>query len=141
MTGVSPARDRILIVDDEQSIQYVISELIAHMGHEAVVAGNGKEGMKSFGRGAFDLVITDLDMPEANGLALAAFIKERSPHTPVVLITGSGAEALEGGPIDAVVYKPFTWAELENTVYTLLHREDRQWVHTHPQGRSAHGSI
>jgi DNA-binding NtrC family response regulator len=141
MTGVSPARDRILIVDDEQSIQYVISELIAHMGHEAVVAGNGKEGMKSFGRGAFDLVITDLDMPEANGLALAAFIKERSPHTPVVLITGNGLEAVQEGAVDVVVRKPFTRAELENTVHTLLHREDRQWVRTHLQGRSAHRSI
>jgi DNA-binding NtrC family response regulator len=120
MTGLSPAREHILIVDDDQSIRFVISQMVEYMGHEAVLAGNGKEGMKSFGRSAFDLVITDLDMPEANGLALAAFIKERSPHTPVVLITGSVAEALEGGPIDMVVHKPFTQEELEDTVHMFL---------------------
>jgi DNA-binding response OmpR family regulator len=57
------------------------------------------------------------------------------------LITGNGLEAVQEGAVDVVVRKPFTRAELENTVHTLLHREDRQWVRTHLQGRSAHRSI
>jgi CheY-like chemotaxis protein len=131
MSSLSNTKDRILIVDDEQSIRHVISRFVAHMGHEAVEAGNGKEGMKSFGRSAFDLVITDLEMPEADGLTLAAFIKERSPHTPVVLITGSVAEDLEGGPIDMVVHKPFTQAELEDTVHMFLPNAAHPSGHIH----------
>jgi DNA-binding NtrC family response regulator len=125
MADLSNSKDHILIVDDKQPIRYVISQFVATMGHEVVVAGNGKEGMMSFSQSPFNLVITDLDMPEADGLTLAAFIKERSPHTPVVLIAGNGLEAVQGGPVDVVVHKPFTRAELEDTVHTLLHREAR----------------
>jgi DNA-binding NtrC family response regulator len=83
-------KDRILLVDDDKEIRDIVSQFLTHFGYEVRSAGNGKEGMSVFLDSAFNLVITDLDMPEVDGLTFASYIKERSPHIPVVLITGGG---------------------------------------------------
>ena len=83
------------------------------MGYEVVAAGSGHEGLNLFLRNSIELVLTDLDMPGIDGWTLALHIKDKSPSTPVVLITGSESDAimekLEGSCVDSVLFKPFSW--------------------------------
>jgi len=68
--------------------------------------------------------LTDLQMPAMDGLSLARHIKKRSPSTPVILLTGSDREAVrekvERGPVDAVIFKPFTLEDFQRTVQGAL---------------------
>ncbi len=81
--------NKILIVDDSKDIRDILSKVISLMGFEAAVASNGNEALNLFLTNSFDLVLTDLEMPDIDGWTLALHIKDKSPNTPVVLITGS----------------------------------------------------
>ena len=111
---------RILIVDDEEPIRIMVSSLVSMMGANPVAASNGKEALELFQQNQFDLVITDLDMPEIDGLTLASSIKENSPRTPIVMITGNETAHLEIDHVDFVVFKPFGRAEFESTIRSFL---------------------
>ena len=120
MVCLPNSKDRVLVVDDQEEIRRIISRLISLLGYEVATAGNGREGLDLFCLIPFNLVITDLDMPEVDGLALANSIKERSPHTPVVMITGNGLDAAQEASVDVVIHKPFNLADLENTVQMFI---------------------
>jgi CheY-like chemotaxis protein len=94
------------------------------MGFEVALAGNGIEALSVFLDSSFDLVLTDLQMPIMDGLSLASHIKERSPSTPVILLTGSDRETVrkkvERGPFDSVIFKPFRLEDLQRTVQGAL---------------------
>jgi two-component system NtrC family response regulator len=79
---------RILLVDDESIILETYSSLLSEKGFSVVTARSGKEALETFSRHSFDLVITDLAMPDGDGFKLLEEIKERSPHTPVIVFTG-----------------------------------------------------
>ena len=79
----------VLVVDDQEAIRDVLSGMLAVMGHGVVTAGSGEEGLNLFLNNAFQLVLTDLEMPGMDGLTLACRIKESSPNTSVIVITGS----------------------------------------------------
>ena len=117
--------NKILVVDDEKSIRDCLSNMLSFMGFEVAVAGSGNEGLNLFLNNSFDLVLSDLQMPGLDGWTLALRIKDKSPHTPVVLITGSekGAvmERLKESRIDSVMFKPFTLEDIQKTVQNILH--------------------
>jgi len=102
----------ILIVDDEDLVREVIMVYLTEDRHNVVAAENGRDGLEKFKAGKFDVVLTDRSMPEMNGDQLALEIKNVSPTTPVILLTGFGdlmADEGEKPPgIDEVVSKPFT---------------------------------
>ena len=79
---------RILLVDDESIILETYSSLLSEKGFSVVTATSGREALETFSRDSFDLVITDLAMPDGDGFKLLEEIKERSPHTPVIVFTG-----------------------------------------------------
>jgi two-component system alkaline phosphatase synthesis response regulator PhoP len=79
---------RILLVDDESIILETYSSLLSEKGFFVVTARSGREALETFSRHSFDLVITDLAMPDGDGFKLLEEIKERSPHTPVIVFTG-----------------------------------------------------
>jgi len=85
---------RILVADDNKAIRNVVSKFLEFMGFEVALAGNGIEALAVFLESSFDLVLTDFQMPAMDGLSLAGHIKERSPSTPVILITGSDRETV-----------------------------------------------
>jgi CheY-like chemotaxis protein len=111
---------RILVAEDNKSIQDVVSKILKFMGFEVALAGNGIEALSVFLDSSFDLVLTDLQMPNMDGWSLASRIKERSPNTPVVLMTGADRETVlkkvERGPVDSVIFKPFRLEDLQRTV-------------------------
>jgi CheY-like chemotaxis protein len=114
----------ILVVDDEQAVRRALADTLAYLGYEVATANNGTEGLQLFLKDSFKLVVTDLQMPGMDGWTLAQRIKEASPNTPVILITGSEKEMilkrLKGGSIDSVLFKPFTLQDLEHAVQGIL---------------------
>lgn len=116
--------NKILIVDDSKEIRDILSKMLSLMGFEAAVASNGNEALNLFLTNSFDLVLTDLEMPDLDGWTLALHIKDKSPNTPVVLITGSEKEAvmerLEGSCIDSILFKPFMLEDIQKTVQIML---------------------
>jgi len=124
------SRNKILIVDDTKAIRDTLSEMLSVMGFEVTVAGSGNEGLSLFPKNSFDLVLTDLQMPDLNGWTLALHVKDKSPNTPVVLITGSEKkkvmEKLKGSCVDSVVFKPFTSEDIQETVRTMIDERLRE---------------
>ncbi|MFA0784778.1 response regulator [Fervidibacter sacchari] len=88
---------RILVIDDDQRVQEALRAMLEHLGHQPVLVDDGAKGIEAFKEALengtpFDLVITDLGMPKVSGSEVAQQIKELSPNTPVLVITGWGAE-------------------------------------------------
>ena len=102
----------ILLVEDEAGIQLAIRGLLRREGHEMTVASSGQEAIDALAARPFDLVLTDLALPDAlTGLDLVRHVGVKRPGTPVVLITAYGSEhvareAVEAGAFDYVP-KPF----------------------------------
>ena len=121
---------RILVADDNRTIRNAISTFLGFMGFEVALAGNGIEALAAFLESSFDLVLTDLQMPAMDGLSLARHIKERSPSTPVILLTGSDGETVrrkvERAFVDSVIFKPFGLKDLQKTVQGALASRDQE---------------
>jgi CheY-like chemotaxis protein len=117
-------RRQVLVVDDNEAVRDVLSRVFSSLGYSVTVAVNGLEGGTFFLTGSYDLVVTDLQMPLMNGWELSRLVKERSPETPVVVITGCPGEthrgAMERNCVDAVIPKPFRIEEIERTVRSLV---------------------
>jgi two-component system capsular synthesis sensor histidine kinase RcsC len=115
---------RILVVDDTKAIRDILSKILSFMGYEVVVASSGNEGLNRFLKHSFELVLTDFNMPGIDGYTLALRIKDKSPNTPVVLITGSEEEVvmerLKGCCVDCVMFKPFHLDEIEEIVHRMI---------------------
>ncbi len=79
---------RILIIDDNQQIQLMLKETLEDEGYEVRVTSNGKEGMHCWHKEPFDLVITDLLMPEKEGLETIMELRRESPTTKIIAISG-----------------------------------------------------
>ena len=123
LTG-TPAVGRILIVDDEKDIRQILSEIISFMGFEITAVGSGTEAISHLSNGIFDLVLTDLEMPGMDGWSLAATVKEKSPHIPVLMITGKDRGAvmsrIAGSGVDSVLFKPFCLEEIREAVFDAV---------------------
>src|SRR6266404_981046 len=130
-------RKRILIVDDEPGVREVLGLLLGAEGHEIVQACNGREACLLFAPREFDLVITDLSMPEMNGDELARTIKCLVPSQPILMVTAmTEAVCSPENPVDAVLEKPFSSAELRKMVNLLL-RSDLRESRRRPKTRQA----
>ncbi len=107
---------RILLIDDEPLMRLSMTDAIKAVGYEVRAAANGQEGMDLISHAVFDIVITDLRMPGADGLELLQVCKQRSPRTEVIMITAHGSvetavEAMKRGAYDFIT-KPFSMDEL-----------------------------
>jgi len=123
------SRTRILAIDDNPAVRDVLATILAKAGHEVVQAGGGREGLELFQTTTFDLVFTDLGMPDMSGLEVAANVKEQSPTTAVVMITGWGREldeeTLMQEGVDFLLCKPFDLVTVQNIVAAALEAEER----------------
>lgn len=80
---------RILVVDDNLEMRELIERILRRDGHDVVHAINGRDALSALSTGAFDLVLTDLFMPEMDGIELIRELAVRSPGTPVVVLSGA----------------------------------------------------
>lgn len=123
--------ERILLVDDEQTVLEVSSEILEMLGYEVVARTSGTEAMEAFRtdpRG-FDLVITDFTMPKMTGVELAGKIMDIRPHIPVILCTGFSEridERRAGGiGIRAFAIKPLKINEFAGLIRKVLDEAKR----------------
>ena len=102
---------RILVVDDERSMREFLEIFFRRDGYHVTTCGGVDEALLAVETDDFDLVITDLQMPDRSGLELLAAVREGSPETPVVMITAFGTTetaiaAMKQGAQDYIT-KPF----------------------------------
>jgi len=106
-----PGAASILIVEDEDQIRTMLVDALTAEGHHVESAIDGLTGLARFENGAFDLVLTDLSLPECSGLDIARSVKRLRPAIPVVLITGWGhllnPQRLRESGVDLMLVKPF----------------------------------
>ena len=88
--GTEGASKTILLVEDEKMLRESLAELLRDEGYQVAEASNGREGYDQILKQPFDLVITDMRMPEMDGMTLLQNIQKAAPSTPVVVITAFG---------------------------------------------------
>jgi len=102
---------KILIVDDDPQVQILIKSLVEMKGHESVPAETGAKALELIRQNAFDLIITDLRMPQMNGLELLREVKSLQPSLPVIMVTAyaSSETTAESARLGVFEYleKPF----------------------------------
>ena len=113
------------MIDDNQEILAGLLNFLSRKGYEVVTAPDGLEGMKIIeaDRKGFDLVITDVVMPYVSGVGIIAVIKQKSPVTPVIAITGMGEhpeKLAREANADIVLVKPFELKDLRKHIEDLL---------------------
>ena len=118
---------RILIVDDELSIIEVLKSLLSREGHSITTSGDGKDALRKLKENVFDLLITDIRMPEVDGITLLQQARELQSHLAVIVITAyakvdNAVEAMKNGAFDYVT-KPFKFDEILLTVQRALNYE------------------
>jgi DNA-binding NtrC family response regulator len=117
--------EKILVVDDDDSIRDVVSKMLCRLGFEVSSADSAESGLALFFKNKVDLVITDFNMSGMDGIHLAYYIKEKSPATQVVLMTGDEKQVIlskiKGTAVAKALFKPFTLTEMDVTVQGLLH--------------------
>jgi DNA-binding NtrC family response regulator len=116
---------RLLIIDDNKEILTALTDFLSKKKYDVVSASDGLDGLKLLEKEqqGFDLVITDLVMPNISGVGLISIIKKKFPDLPVIAITGWGEhpEALATeAQANRVLEKPFDLSELDTVIRELL---------------------
>jgi DNA-binding response OmpR family regulator len=116
---------RILLVDDEQSIQTLLSYPLRKDGYHVTSAQDGREALQRFEEARFDLVILDLMLPKLDGVEVCRQLRARS-QVPIIMLTAKGSETdkvagLEVGADDYIT-KPFSMREFRSRVKAALRR-------------------
>jgi len=116
---------RILLVDDEESIQTLLTYPLRKEGYEVVSARDGREGLDRFAEGRFDLVVLDVMMPHVDGIEVCRRLRARS-QVPIIMLTARDDEVdkvlgLEIGADDYIT-KPFSVREFRSRVKAALRR-------------------
>jgi len=136
---------RILIVDDEPSIRKVLSAQLRRLDHEVETADDGAAAIARLQEEPFHAVVSDLRMPNVDGLQLLRWCTEHQPGLPVILITAHGTvdtavEALKQGAFD-YVSKPFDQADLQRILAHALATEAANTHRLQPQGHGRMGIV
>jgi len=121
---------RILVVDDEESMQDLLRILLQKDGHEVTTAGDGAAGLALATSGEVDLVISDIRMPGLDGVGLLTGLRERGLETPVIMITAyassdSAIQAMKHGAFDYIT-KPFKLDEIRLVIHRALAEAERR---------------
>jgi DNA-binding response OmpR family regulator len=119
---------RVLLIDDDNAVRDMLRLTLDQLGHTVVEAGNGREGLELFQQSSFDLLITDIVMPEKEGLEVLMEVRRKQPPVKIIAISGGGrqstvdylqmAKFMGAG---RVLAKPFSNEELVAAVDDLLY--------------------
>ena len=119
----------IMIVDDDAHIQLALRQIVESCGHNAIEAGNGQDAIEMFGEYRPDLVITDIFMPQTDGIETIRAIRRIQPDARIIAISGGyvgsgwnylGSVVVLGA--DLALQKPFTVSQLTTAIDLLLTR-------------------
>ncbi len=122
----SNRRNRVLVIDDEPNIRFMLNEMLSSEGFEVALANGREEALQHLGSGRFDAAICDIKMPDVNGLDLLREMLDTDPYMQVVMITAytSREDALKAMEIGAYDYisKPFDIKELRELVFKAIEK-------------------
>ena len=119
---------QILCIDDDPHVLELLNDCLTHLGHRVKVASGGKAGLEMFRTARlknqpYEVVITDMRMPDIDGRQVARTIKAESPNTPIIMLTGWGAIIRDDGDttpgVDVVVNKPPHMQELNELLLQM----------------------
>lgn len=113
---------KILVVDDRDSVRYVLKEYLTLLGHSVTTANDGKDGLAAIDREKPELVFSDVNMPIMDGFALAQYLRVYKQETPVVLMTGNLAaneDTAKQFGFD-LIGKPFNFPEIDAMLAKFL---------------------
>lgn len=117
---------KALVIDDEEIVRTTLALSLEELGHEVEQVASGREGLQLLKTKRFDVVLTDLSMPEMDGWTVARHVRAAWPETKVLLITGYGATIELSGEaaqlVDAIICKPFDLNELSATLAHAMQR-------------------
>jgi PAS domain S-box-containing protein len=115
---------QVLIIDDDPDVRCTLSDILTSQGHKVIEVDQAQEGLDILRKNPFNLVITDLGMPDINGWEVAKTIKKINPQLPVILITGwdvsEEEKILQKKGVDALLAKPFQLDHLIKLVESLI---------------------
>jgi len=115
---------QILIVDDENDLRTLLSHVLTNAGYEIKSASDGEEAISMLSKYKFDLTLLDIQMPNVNGIQVLKFIKQHSPTTKAIMLTGyadlkNAMEAKEFGACD-FIGKPYKLDDILSTIERIL---------------------
>lgn len=120
---------RLLVVDDEDTIKNLLTTFFSSLGHRCDTASDGVEALTKMSAGDYDAVITDIKMPNMDGIVLTRTITNEHPGLPVIVMTGFAAEYSEEDAIEAgagdFISKPFSLPELSARLHRLMRDHDQ----------------
>ncbi|MBR0718881.1 response regulator [Bradyrhizobium liaoningense] len=122
---------KVLIADDEDSMRQLVARAIAMDGHQTVTAQDGAEALEILTRedGKFDLLLTDIQMPVMDGIALALSAARDFPDLTILLMTGFADQRERASNLNALVHdvvtKPFSVADIRTAVADALAAKKR----------------
>ncbi len=119
---------RILFADDEAHLRELMQMELPRLGHEVTVCPDGQAAIRSLEKGSYDVALLDLRMPGLTGIEVLGKIRQLSPETQVIILTGqatvdTAVQALRLGAFDYLT-KPCKWAELEVILNRVAERRD-----------------
>ena len=107
---------KILIAEDEVSVQAFIERALRHCGHQTTVVGDGLAALTALRNESFDLLLTDIIMPGLDGIALALKASKDYPEMKIMLMSGYASERQRAHNLEALIHrvieKPFTLEEI-----------------------------
>src|SRR2546421_4185147 len=121
---------RVLFVDDEKPLQELMRSELPRLGHEVTVCGDGKEAFKVLEKGKFDAAILDLRMPGLSGIDVLQHLKQVSPDTEAVIMTGHASQetAIAAVNLGAFQYitKPCKLVEIDGVLRKVAEKRELQ---------------
>jgi CheY-like chemotaxis protein len=115
---------RVLVIDDDDGVREAVSDFLTEFGYACETAADGRTGLARFDEGGWDLVLTDLVMPQVSGWEVIEAIRQRAPTMPMVLITALHDPTIIQRAREwrvPVLTKPFRLETLKATVVEALY--------------------
>ena len=107
---------RILVAEDEAPVREFVVRALEHAGHEVTSVGDGQRAVETLITKQFDLLVTDIVMPEMDGITLALKVSKDRPDMPILMMTGYAAERQRAHNLEALIHKviskPFSLSDL-----------------------------
>lgn len=119
---------KLLVIDDSADVAELLSEILAHEGHLVDISYNGREAIERIeAEEKFDVIITDLIMPDLDGLGFLKYLKEQNNDTPVLVLSGGGTTISPDLALNSVkklatdvLKKPIKYDELIEKINLIL---------------------
>jgi len=118
----------ILVIDDEEQMRNLLNKMLMRDGHQVFIAQDGVEGVKTFHQCKPDIVITDIIMPNKDGIEVISNIRKLNPNQPIIAMSGGrrafnasyNLDSSEMLGVKGILQKPFAHQQLQEVVHLVL---------------------